>query len=98
MAELEHVPPHAVDAILRAYRYEGRRLAATERAVDLVELALRGESVTSQPVKWLDACSPRCELAAGRSIDVICVGQTAKGGRLKSVPGTRLLHFAAAQA
>ena len=48
MAELEHVPPHAVDAILRAYRYEGRRLIATERAVDLVEPALRGESVTSQ--------------------------------------------------
>ena len=48
MTELEHAPPQAVDAALRAYRYEGRRLIATERAVDLVEPALRGESVTSQ--------------------------------------------------
>jgi hypothetical protein len=38
----EHAPPHAVDVALRAYRSEGRRLAATERAVDLVERALRG--------------------------------------------------------
>jgi hypothetical protein len=37
----EHAPPHAVDAALDAYRFEGRRLAATERAVDLVERALR---------------------------------------------------------
>ena len=33
---------HAVDAALKAYRAEGRRLAAIERAVDLVEQALRG--------------------------------------------------------
>ena len=46
-AELvEQVPPHAVDAALKAYRAEGRRLAATERAVDLVERALRGETLT----------------------------------------------------
>ena len=38
----EHAPPHAVDAALLAYRAEGRRLAAMERAVELVELALRG--------------------------------------------------------
>jgi len=37
------VPPHAVDAALKAYRTEGRRLAATERAVELVARALRGE-------------------------------------------------------
>jgi hypothetical protein len=41
----EHAPPHAVDATLKAYRDEGRRLAATERAVQLVERALRGEAV-----------------------------------------------------
>jgi hypothetical protein len=35
----EHAPPHAVDAALKAYRDEGRRLAATERGVDLVERA-----------------------------------------------------------
>ena len=39
----EQVPPHAADAALKAYRTEGRRLAATERAVDLVERALLGE-------------------------------------------------------
>jgi hypothetical protein len=37
----KHAPPHAVDAALDAYRYEGRRLAARERAVKLVERALR---------------------------------------------------------
>src|SRR5215831_18733688 len=40
------LPPHAVDAVLAAYRTEGRRLAATERAVILVERAMRGESFT----------------------------------------------------
>ena len=43
----EQAPPHAVDAALKAYRDEGRRLAATERAVDLVERALRGEAFRS---------------------------------------------------
>jgi hypothetical protein len=38
-----HVPPHAVDDLLAAYRAEGFRLAATSRGVDLVERALRGE-------------------------------------------------------
>ena len=39
----EELPPHAVDAVLTAYRTEGRRLAATARAVALVERAIRGE-------------------------------------------------------
>ena len=39
----EHVPRHAVDDLLAAYRAEGFRLAATSRAVGLVERALRGE-------------------------------------------------------
>ena len=38
------VPPHAIDAALRAWRAEGERLAATACAVDLVERALRGET------------------------------------------------------
>lgn len=42
----ETAPPHAVDAALRAYRDEGRRLAAAVRAVGLVERALRGERFT----------------------------------------------------
>ena len=42
----EALPPHAVDAVLAAYRREGSRLAATSRAVGLVERALRGEIFT----------------------------------------------------
>ena len=42
----EELPPHAVDAVLAAYRTEGRRLAATARAVALVERAMRGEVFT----------------------------------------------------
>jgi hypothetical protein len=37
------LPPHAIDTVLTAYRKEGARLAATSRAVGLVERALRGE-------------------------------------------------------
>lgn len=40
----EHVPPHAVDELLRAYRTEGFRLTATSQGVVLVEQALRGEA------------------------------------------------------
>ena len=40
----EALPPHAVDAVLATYRAEGRRLAATARAVILVERAMRGEA------------------------------------------------------
>jgi hypothetical protein len=39
----ELVPPHVVDAALTALRTEGRHMAATARAVGLVERALRGE-------------------------------------------------------
>ncbi len=37
------LPPHAIDTVLAAYRKEGVRLAATARAVGLIERALRGE-------------------------------------------------------
>jgi hypothetical protein len=40
------LPPHAIDTVLAAYRKEGARLAATARAVGLVERALRGETFT----------------------------------------------------
>ena len=40
------LPPHAIDTVLAAYRKEGARLAATARAVSLVERALRGEVFT----------------------------------------------------
>jgi hypothetical protein len=38
------LPPHAVDAVLAAYKKEGFALAATARAVELVERAIRGET------------------------------------------------------
>jgi hypothetical protein len=45
-AELaEMIPPHAADTALLACRMEGLRLAKDERAVVLVERALRGEDV-----------------------------------------------------
>jgi hypothetical protein len=40
------MPPHAIDTVLAAYRKEGARLAATARAVGLIERALRGETLT----------------------------------------------------
>ena len=40
------LPLHAIDTVLAAYRKEGSRLAATARAVGLVERALRGEVFT----------------------------------------------------
>lgn len=42
------LPPHALEALLAAYRAEGRRLVATAQAVDLVARALRGEVFTAQ--------------------------------------------------
>jgi hypothetical protein len=42
------LPPHALDAVLAAYRAEGRRLVATAQAVDLVARALRGEVFSPQ--------------------------------------------------
>jgi hypothetical protein len=42
------LPPHALEALLAAYRTEGRRLVATAQAVDLVTRALRGEVFTPQ--------------------------------------------------
>src|SRR3984957_277795 len=42
----EALPPHAIDAVLAAYRTEGRRLASTAKAVSLIEQALRGDVFT----------------------------------------------------
>ena len=50
----EHAPPYALDVALGAYRTEGRHLAATERAVDLVERALL--------VAPIPACTEELEL------------------------------------
>jgi hypothetical protein len=42
------LPPHGIDAVLAAYRNEGRRLVAVARAVDLVTRALHGEEFRPQ--------------------------------------------------
>jgi hypothetical protein len=42
------LPPAGLDAVLAAYRSEGRRLVETARGVDLIERALRGEVFTPQ--------------------------------------------------
>jgi hypothetical protein len=57
------LPPHALDAVLAAYRAEGRRLVATAQAVDLVARALRGEVFTPQ---LQDAPGAQDELSARR--------------------------------
>ncbi|MEU9891506.1 hypothetical protein [Sphaerisporangium sp. NPDC051011] len=39
----EHLPPHAIEAVLAAYRREGPRLVQLAASIELVEQALRGE-------------------------------------------------------
>jgi hypothetical protein len=43
----DHLPPHAIEAVLETYRREGPRLVRLARAVELVERALRGEPFTA---------------------------------------------------
>jgi hypothetical protein len=48
-AELgDHLPPGGVEAVLEAYRTEGKRQVQTARAVDLIGRALLGEVFTPQ--------------------------------------------------
>ena len=42
------LPPAGVEAVLAAYRSEGRRLSQTARSVELVARALRGEDFVPQ--------------------------------------------------
>jgi hypothetical protein len=39
------VPPHGIDVVLDVYRREGTRLVRLARAVELVELAMRGQLI-----------------------------------------------------
>ncbi|ETK30798.1 hypothetical protein [Microbispora sp. ATCC PTA-5024] len=39
----DHLPPHAVEAVLDAYRQEGPRLVRLAESIALVERVLRGE-------------------------------------------------------
>jgi hypothetical protein len=57
----EVLPPHALQQVLAAYHGEGSGLAATERAVDLLLRALRGEVFRPQ----LGANSPRQQAPPG---------------------------------
>jgi len=73
------LPPHALDAVLAAYRAEGRRLVAAARAADLVARALRGEVFTPQ----LQEATP-----PGARRDLPGRGATASGPRQGTGPGT----------
>ncbi|MGW0484723.1 hypothetical protein [Nonomuraea sp. NPDC003214] len=42
-----HLPPHAIEAVLDAYREEGPRLVRLSRSVEAVERALRGDMFTA---------------------------------------------------
>jgi hypothetical protein len=72
------LPPHALDAVLAAYRAEGRRLVATAQAVDLVARALRGEVFTPQ---LQDAqVTPAERTPAERKPDELSARREASGG------------------
>ncbi|MDH2430388.1 hypothetical protein [Sphaerisporangium sp. TRM90804] len=40
----DHLPPHAIEAVLETYRREGPRLVRLAGAVEVVEQALRGQT------------------------------------------------------
>ncbi len=63
------LPPHAIDTVLAAYRKEGARLAATARAVGLVERALRGEVFTPKMSPTTTAQPRTAEPADGGASD-----------------------------
>jgi hypothetical protein len=83
------LPPHAIDTVLAVYRKEGARLAATARAVGLVERALRGEVFTPKmgPATTADsraAHPPAGQAPAGQAP----AGQPAPGQPLTAEPTT----------
>lgn len=43
------VPPHGIDVVLDVYRREGTRLVRLAKAVELVEVAMRGQLVPGDP-------------------------------------------------
>jgi hypothetical protein len=56
------LPPAGLDAVLAAYRSEGRRLVETARSIELIEGALRGEVFRPQ----LGGMQERGQRANGR--------------------------------
>jgi hypothetical protein len=80
------LPPHGVDAVLAAYRSEGRRLVAAATAVGLVERALRGETFTprlrdSRPGRGTDGPGADHSRAASN-------GTTSNGAASNGAPGS----------
>jgi hypothetical protein len=76
-AELgKDLPPGGLAAVLAAYQAEGRRLVSTERAVDLVGRALRGETFVPQ-LAGSRADRPETPAAAKRAAAV--TGSTRAG-------------------
>src|SRR6516165_144494 len=65
------VPPHTIDAALRAWLAEGERLAATACAVDLVERALRGETFRPRLLRSGLESGDRPELVGDKQRDQI---------------------------
>ena len=59
------LPPHGLDALLAAYKAEGRRLVGTARAATLVARALRGETFSPQ-LADATAQDPGADRASGR--------------------------------
>ncbi|GII88365.1 hypothetical protein Ssi03_63550 [Sphaerisporangium siamense] len=55
----EHLPPHAVEAVLAAYRREGPRLVELGASIALVEQALRGEPFVARLDESGQRRSPR---------------------------------------
>ncbi len=95
------LPPHALDAVLAAYRAEGRRLVATAQAVNLVARALRGE-VFSPQLQEGSPPDPRGRAAqagppgtgarypgSGGTEDRSGAGRTAPGMRTADPPSAR---------
>ena len=80
------LPPHAMDSVLAAYRKEGARLAATARAVSLIERALRGEVFTPKMTAPAarPASSPGGPARAARPTASRSGGRQESGGRPES--------------
>jgi hypothetical protein len=81
------LPAHGLDAVLSAYRAEGRRLVGIARAATLVSRALRGETFSPRL-----ADAPRQDAAAGEE----AAGEGASGegasgedARAEEAPGKR---------
>ena len=85
------LPPHAVDTVLAAYRKEGARLAATARAVGLVERALRGEvftpkmSPSAQP-KTAQPKTAQPKTAGPKRTDPVMAGRPARQRKATTGP------------